>query len=123
MNTTARKVQAIEPEISFTIKDKTYTMLGKVKVLKKLEKHFNCSVGELLERSMTLQIHEVATIILDGIVGGGGEATLDDVEEALIEMGYGDAKWLAFTFLTLSLTPPHRRAETAKKLLKVREAL
>ena len=123
MNVTAKSVQKIEPEITFTMNDKTYTMLGKVKVLKALEKYFNCSIGETLERCMTLQIHEVGTIILEGIVGGGGEATLDEVEEGLIEMGYGEAKWLAFEFITLSLTPPRKRSETIKKLRKVKETL
>lgn len=123
MNTKTNNIQAIEPEITFTMKGKTYVMLGTVKVLKDIEKYFNCSIGEVLERSMTMQIEEVATVILQGIAGGGGNTTLSEVEEGLIAMGYGEAKWLTFYFITLSLTPPHKRGETLKKLQEVKDTL
>lgn len=120
----------LEPKFTITINKKSYTVIGKFKILKAIQQELKTEITELSGQLLTMPFTDMAKLIRVGIYPETVEdeevekkrLSLDTIEEWVVdENGIDDTRCLLFDFLRTSIVPKKKRKEaheTAITLLK-----
>jgi len=106
--------QKLEPTETYKVGDSVYNMRGSVGNLCALEDKFNLCMGDVLLGMEKFKISQLADAYL--CLTEGDAPNKADLQEAIVNNGYGDMRGMLYTFILLCLLPQGQREEAQKKL-------